>query len=85
MIQQTITPKEKTVNVSFDIPKKYIGKSLKVYIDYEKDDENLFEKQMTQEEFVLWIEEAEKSPTMTLEEFNKKWEQEVQKIKKLIL
>jgi hypothetical protein len=84
MIQQTITPKDKTVNLSFDIPKKYIGKSLKIYIDYEKEDENPFEKQMTQQEFVQWIEDAEKSPTMTLEEFNNKWEQEIQKIKKLI-
>jgi hypothetical protein len=84
MIQQTITPKEKTVNLSFDIPKKYIGKSLKIYIDYEKEDENPFEKQLTQEEFVQWIEEAEKSPSMTLEEFNKKWDKKKQQILKLI-
>jgi hypothetical protein len=84
MIQQTITPKDKTVNLSFDIPKKYIGKSLKIYIDYEKEDENPFEKQMTQEEFAQWIDDAEKSPSMTLEEFNKKWDKKKQQILKLI-
>jgi hypothetical protein len=84
MIQQTITPKEKTVNLSFDIPKKYIGKSLKIYIEYEKDEKKSFEKQMTQEQFMQWIEDAEKSPNMTLEEFNKRWDKKKQQILKLI-
>jgi hypothetical protein len=33
------------VNLTFKIPKKLVGKKLKVYIDFEKDD---FEKEMTQ-------------------------------------
>ena len=29
---------------------------------------------MTQEEFLKWIDEAEKAPTISLETFNEKWE-----------
>lgn len=84
MIQQTLTPQNNVVNLSFEIPKDLIGKSLKFNIEYEKEEDNPLEKQMTQKEFVQWIEDAEKSPTMTLEEFNKKWEKEIQTIKELI-
>jgi hypothetical protein len=84
MIQQTITPKNNIVNLSFEIPKNLIGKSLKFNIEYEKEDDNPFDKQMTQEQFVQMIEDAEKSPSMTLEEFNKRWEKKRQQILKLI-
>jgi hypothetical protein len=57
------------------IPKKYRDT---------KKEEDPFSKEMTQEEFVQWIEDAEKSPTMSLEEFNAKWEQKKQQIRKLI-
>ena len=45
MIQKNLTPKDTNVNLTFKIPKKLVGKKLKVYIDFEKDD---FEKEMTQ-------------------------------------
>jgi hypothetical protein len=83
MIEQTLTPKNNIVNLSFEIPNNLVGKSLKVSIDFEKEDED--EQQMTQEEFLQWIDEAEKSPTMSLETFNEKWELEIQRIKKLIV
>jgi hypothetical protein len=70
MIEQTLTPKDNIVNLSFEIPKNLVGKPLKVFIDFEKDDE---EQQMTQVEFLQWIDDAEKSPTMSLETCNKKW------------
>jgi hypothetical protein len=70
MIQQTLTPNDTNVNLSFKIPKKLVGKPLKVYIDFEKDENN---QEMSQEDFLKWIDEAEKSPTMSLDEFNKKW------------
>jgi hypothetical protein len=75
-------PKDNIVNLSFEIPKNLVGKPLKVFIDFEKDDE---EQQMTQEEFLQWIDDAEKSPTMSLETFNEKWELEIQRIKKLMV
>jgi hypothetical protein len=82
LIEQTVTPKDNIVNLTFEIPKNLVGKPLKVFIDFEKDDE---EQQMTQEEFLQWIDEREKSPTMSLETFNEKWELEIQRIKKLIV
>lgn len=82
MIEQTLTPKDKIVNLTFEIPKNLVGKPLKVFIDFEKDDE---EQRMSQEEFLEWIDEAEKSPTMSLDTFNEKWELEIQRIKKLIV
>lgn len=82
MIEQTLTPKDNIVNLTFEIPKNLVGKPLKIFIDFEKDDE---EQQMTQEEFLQWIDEREKSPTMSLETFNEKWELEIQRIKKLIV
>lgn len=82
MIEQTLTPKDNIVNLSFEIPKNLVGKPLKVFIDFEKDED---EQEMTQEEFLQWIDDAEKSPTMSLETFNEKWELEIQRIKKLIV
>ncbi len=35
---------------------------------------------MTQEEFLQWIDEAEKAPTMSLETCNEKWEKKRQEI-----
>jgi hypothetical protein len=77
MIQQTLTPNDTNVNLSFKIPKKLVVKPLKVYIDFEKDENN---QEMSQEDFLKWIDEAEKSPTMSLETCNKKWEQKKQEI-----
>jgi hypothetical protein len=77
MIQKTLTPKDTNVNLTFKIPKKLVGKKLKVYIDFEKDD---FEKEMTQKEFLKMIDDAEKSPTMSLETFNDRWEKKKQEI-----
>jgi hypothetical protein len=84
MIQQILTPKNNIVNLSFEIPKNLIGKSLKFNIEYEKEDGNPFDKKMTQEQFVQMIEDAEKSQSMNLEEFNNKWENKKQQILKLI-
>jgi hypothetical protein len=72
MIEQTLTPSDTNVNLTFKIPKKFVGKPLKVFIDFEKDDN---EQEMSPEDFLKWIDEAEKSPTMSLETCNKKWEQ----------
>ena len=69
MIEQTLTPKGNIVNLTFEIPENLVGKPLKVFIDFEKDDQ---EQEMTQEEFLQWIDDAEKSPTMSLETFNEK-------------
>ncbi len=79
MIQKTITPKDKIVNLSFEIPKNYVGKSLKVSIDFE-DETDQIESDLSKEEFINWIEIAEKSPTMSLEKFNEKWEEKKLKI-----
>lgn len=70
------------MNLSFEIPEKFVGKPLKVFIDFEKDNN---EQEMTPKDFLQWIDEAEKSPTMSLETFNEKWELEIQRIKKLIV
>ena len=71
---------------------KAVMKAFKIKFEISKEDSGIDEslltvdqqKQMTQQEFVQWIEDAEKSPTMTLDTFNKKWEQEIQKIQSLI-
>lgn len=80
MIEQILTPNDTNVNLTFKIPKNLVGKKLKVYIDFEK--ENL-ESEMTQEEFVHWIDEAEKAPTMSLQTFNEKWEKKKKELLKL--
>ncbi|WP_343705159.1 hypothetical protein [Flavobacterium sp.] len=79
MIQKTITPKDKIVNLSFEIPKNYVGKSLKVSIDFENEVDQI-ENNLSKEDFVKWIENAEKSKTMSLEKFNEKWEEKKLKI-----
>ncbi|KAF2328403.1 MAG: hypothetical protein REI96_02820 [Flavobacterium nitrogenifigens] len=79
MIQKTITPKDKIVNLSFEIPKNYVGKSLKVSIDFENEVDQI-ESNLSKEDFVKWIENAEKSKTMSLEKFNEKWEEKKLKI-----
>ncbi|MFD2942525.1 hypothetical protein [Flavobacterium notoginsengisoli] len=79
MIQKTITPKDKIVNLSFEIPKNYVGKSLKVSIDFENEVDQI-ESDLSKEDFVKWIENAEKSKTMSLEKFNEKWEEKKLKI-----
>lgn len=58
-------------------------KITKKYNNLTLDNDNNPEKQMSQDEFVQWIDDAEKSPTMSLETFNGKWNQEIQKIKSL--
>lgn len=65
------------------IPITHWKKILQKYKDLEKEVEEPF-AEMSEEEFLQWIENAEKSPTMSLETFNKKWEQEIQNIKSLI-
>ena len=72
MIEQTITPKDNIVNLTFEIPKNLVGKPIKFFIDFEKDEN---EQPLSQEDFLEWIDEAEKSPTMSLETCNEKWEQ----------
>lgn len=52
MIEQTLTLKVNIVNLSYEIPKNLGGEPLKVFIDFEKEDE---EQQMTQQEFLKWI------------------------------
>lgn len=81
MIEQTLTPKDKTINLSFEIPEKYIGKSLKIYIDYENEEDAEMEKEMSPGEFEQWIENAEDSTNMSLEVFTKKWEQKKAQLK----
>lgn len=84
MIQQTLTPENNIVNLTFEIPKNLVGQPLRFNIEYEKEDNNPFEKQMTQEQFVQMIEDSEKSQSMTLDKFNKRWEQKRQQILNLI-
>lgn len=79
MIHKTITPKDKIVNLSFEIPKNYIGKSLKVSIDFDNEIDQITHD-LSKEDFVKWVENAEKSPTMSLEKFNEKWEEKKLKI-----
>ena len=65
---------------------KAVMKAFKIKFEISKEDSGIDEslltvdqqKQMTQQEFVQWIEDAEKSPSMTLDAFNEKWEQEIQ-------
>lgn len=79
MIQKTITPKDKIVNLSFEIPKNYVGKALKVSINFE-DENDQIESSLSKEEFTKWIKIAEESLTMSLEKFNEKWEEKKLKI-----
>ncbi|TRX38059.1 hypothetical protein FNW52_03935 [Flavobacterium sp. ZT3R18] len=77
MIEQTLIPKDTIVNLTFEIPENLVGKPLKVFIDFEKDDD---EQEMSQADFLKWIDDAEKSPTMSLETFNEKWEKKKKEI-----
>ncbi|OXB02812.1 hypothetical protein [Flavobacterium pectinovorum] len=79
MIQKTITPKDKIVNLSFEIPKNYIGKVLKVSIDFENETDQI-ENNLSKEDFAEWIKTAENTSTMSLEKFNERWEEKKLKI-----
>lgn len=39
---------------------------------------------LSEKDFSNWIKDAEKSPTMSLKKFNKKWEEKLLQIKKII-
>ncbi len=39
---------------------------------------------LSKKDFSNWIKDAEKSPTMSLEKFNKKWKEKLLQIKKII-
>jgi hypothetical protein len=45
-----------------------------------KKENNSNKSKLSREGFLEWIKTAEKSPTMSLEEFNKKWEEKKSKI-----
>ncbi|MDR7369670.1 hypothetical protein [Flavobacterium aquidurense] len=45
-----------------------------------EDESEQIGRDLSEEEFTRWIEIAEKSPTMSLEMFNKKWEEKKLKI-----
>ena len=57
------------------IPKKY--KNLMLESDYDP------KNQMSQDEFEKWLDDAEKSPTMSLETFSQKWELKRKQIQRL--
>ena len=57
------------------IPEQY--RNLKAIDNQDSD------KKMSQEEFLQWIEDAEQSPTMSLETFNEKWELKRKQIQNL--
>ncbi|AWG22101.1 hypothetical protein FFWV33_11560 [Flavobacterium faecale] len=65
------------------IPIEQWKKILQKYKGVEEEVEESF-AEMSQEEFVQWIADAENSSVMSLETFNEKWEQEIQNIKSLI-
>lgn len=65
------------------IPITQWEKILKKYKGVEKEVEEPIAK-MSQEEFLQWIANAEKSPSMSLETFNEKWEQKKQQLQSLI-
>lgn len=79
MIRKTITPKDNIIDLSFEIPKNNVGKQLKVSIDFENEMDQI-ESNLSKEDFVKWIKTAEQSPTMSLEQFNQKWEEKKLKI-----
>ncbi|TDW50087.1 hypothetical protein EV144_102521 [Flavobacterium sp. 270] len=79
MIRKTITPKNNIIDLSYEIPNNQIGKSLKVSIDFENEMDQI-ESNLSKEDFVKWIKTAEQSPTMSLEQFNQKWEEKKLKI-----
>lgn len=81
MIQQKVIPNNKVVNLTFEIPDKFVGKSLKVFIDFEKDEDI----PMTENQFEQWIDNAEKSENMTLETFAERWEMKKKQLKSHIL
>ena len=65
------------------IPITQWEKILKKYKGVEKEVEEPI-TEMSQEEFVQWIADAEKSPSMSLETFNEKWEKKKQQLQSLI-
>ena len=74
MIRKTISRKNNIIDLSYEIPNNQIGKSLKVSIDFENEVDQS-ENKLSNEDFVKWIKNAEQSPTMSLEQFNQKWEE----------
>lgn len=53
--------------------------------NFKSNNKNILEEKLTPEAFLNWIEAAEKSPKMSLETFNLKWEQRKAEVQKLIL
>ncbi len=80
MIRTIVTPSKR--QVSIQMPKNYIGKKVEV-LYYALDEIEINEvhtsspalpgKPIPDQEFRNWIEEAEKGPTISLEEYKSKW------------
>ncbi|WP_166921527.1 hypothetical protein [Flavobacterium poyangense] len=83
MIRKTITPKDNIIDLYLEIPKNSAGNSLKASINFEKEIDQI-ESNLSKEDFVKWIKNAEKSSTMSLEQFNEKWEEKKLKIQNSI-
>lgn len=91
MVRTTITPNKR--QVSIQMPENYIGKKVEVvYYTLDEIETNevhasspaLPGSPMSDREFREWIEQAEKSPTISLKEYKSKWALKKKQLIKLI-
>ena len=84
MIHKVIVPQERTINISFNVPEIYVGKEIQLfaflkdeYSELQETDGNLSPAlagtPLNNQEFINWIQEAEKTDTITLTQAKLKW------------
>ena len=95
MIHKLITPKSREVTLSFTVPEDYIGEEMEVIAFIKKENRQASEQiqflspamqgnPLTNEEFVNWISDAEKLPTISLQDAEDKWIKKRKQLQRLI-
>lgn len=94
MIQKTIIPTKKNVQISLVVPENFIGEEIEVVaylknkeIPFDSSDPTLFSvkgKALSNTEFKNWIKQAESLPTVSLAEIENKWTSKRIQLQKLI-
>ena len=84
MIHKTIIPDKREVKLSFNVPDNYIGEEIEVIAfakneSFKETDDTFLSPAlsglpMNNEGFLKWVEQAESTPTISLEEAKQRWE-----------
>ncbi|TAE37416.1 MAG: hypothetical protein EAY66_05880 [Sphingobacteriales bacterium] len=83
MIHKTIIPQQCTLDVSFTLPKTYVGKEIELVAFIKQNGLNeqatqktspaLMGSPLSNQEFLNWVQQAENTNTISLQEAKDKW------------